>query len=270
MSKLESAWNNIKSLEELAGQPTMIHRLHPIAKLLTTMVFIIVTASFDKYAFITVLPMLLYPWVIMTLAELPVGLFLKRLLMVAPFVLCIGIFNPLFDTKPLIQIGIVTLSGGWLSFLSIIIRFILTVVAALILISTSGMNEIGSALLKLRVPKVFVLQLLFLYRYLSVLIEETIRVLRAHSVRSQNGKGLRFIVWGSLIGQLLFRTIDRAERIYQAMLCRGFSGSLTIRETTKIGLKDIFYVLGWSGYFVLIRFNNIPELIGSLWIGAGR
>ena len=53
-------------------------------------------------------------------------------------------------------------------------------------------------------------QLLFLYRYLFVLIDEASRMARARAMRSFDGRGMGMKVFSYLIGQLLLRTIDRA------------------------------------------------------------
>ena len=66
-------------------------------------------------------------------------------------------------------------SGGWLSFLSILIKFVLTVSTAFLLIAVTSFPGICEALERLKLPKVFVIQLLFLYRYLFVLLEESPR-----------------------------------------------------------------------------------------------
>ena len=272
MTNLESTWNNLKVFDELAAQKTPVHLLHPCAKLLTTLVYITMVASFGKYDLTGLLPLILYPVILISLGQLPAGYLIKRLLLVVPFVLFVGIFNPLFDSNPLLQIGKITISGGWISFISILIRMALTILAALILIATGGFNQIAAALLAFKVPRVLVMQLLFLYRYLSVLLEETARILRAYSLRSfdAKGNGLKYKVWGSLVGQLLLRTINRAERIYQAMLCRGFTGEIRLLNSRKLSWKDLLYFTGWTVFFGLTRFYNIPLGIGTLLIGVGK
>lgn len=271
MNNLESTWNNLKVFDELAAQKTPVHLLHPIAKLLSTLVFIIVVASFGKYDLAAMLPLVLYPMVLISLGRLPAGYLFRRLLFAVPLVFFFGILNPWFDKTPLMQIGTITITGGLISFLSMLIRVAFTVSAALILIATSGINEIAAALLTIKIPRVFVIQLLFLYRYLTVLLEETARVLRAHSLRSFDGKGgLQFKVWGSLVGQLLLRTMNRAERIYQAMLCRGFSGEIHWSGSRKIQWKDILYCAGWVLFFGLVRLYNLPLIFGTLWMGVGK
>jgi len=268
MLTMESRWLDVRQLDEMGSQKTVIHQIHPCAKLVTTVIFLTVVASFAKYEVMGLLPLLLYPMVIFTLGDLPVGGILKRVLLTVPFVIFIGIFNPLFDQAPYATIGPIVLSGGWISFLSILLRFFLAVTAALLLVATTGMDAIGMALLKLRVPRIFVIQLLFMYRYLYVLLEEFIRTIRAHSLRSFQGEGVKPKVWGSLLGQLLLRTIDRAQRIYQAMLCRGFDGEIRMIRRRKLMRSDIAYCLGWSSFFIMVRFVNIPQWLGNLLIGG--
>lgn len=270
MSNLAASWNSIKLFDELAGRQSVIHRIHPIVKLLTTLVYVVCTISFDKYEVTQLLPLVFYPVAIIVLADLPVLELFKRMLVAAPFALSIGIFNPFFDRMPLLTIVNFSISGGWLSFCSIILRFGLTVMAALILIATSGIQGVGMALLKLKLPRIFVTQLLLLYRYLSILLEEVLRTIRAYSLRSLRGHGIPHRIWGSLTGQLLLRTIDRAERIYQAMLCRGFDGEIRLSRNRPLQLKDYLYFLGWSLFFLAVRYFNIPNFLGGVIMGVGR
>lgn len=270
MSNLASAWNSIKLFDELAGRRSVIHRIHPVMKLLTTLVYLVCVVSFGKYEITPLLPLVLYPVVLIVLADLPAMELIKRLLIAAPFALGVGIFNPIFDRTPLLTIGEFSISGGWLSFISIMFRYALTVMAALILIATSGINGVGLALFKLKAPRIFVTQLLLLYRYLNVLLEETLRIMRAYVLRSRHERGIRFRAWGSLTGQLLLRTIDRAGRIYQAMCCRGFNGEVKLSQEQPLRLRDCFYFLGWSLFFLSARYLNIPDLLGQFLMGVGK
>lgn len=268
MSKLISSWNNIQYFEEEALKKTIIHRLNPLVKLLVTFAFIMTVVSFDKYALSAMLPLFLYPMVMITLSELSIKSLLIRMAFTAPFVIGIGILNPFFDHTPLVTIGTITITGGWISFISILIRFSLTVIAALILIGVSGINGIAKSLLNLNIPRIFVLQLLFMYRYISVLIEETAQIIQAYSLRSKNQKSIQFKVIGSLLGQLLLRSMDRAQRIYHAMICRGFDGEIRAISTSPIGKNDLLFLMFWIGYFFAVRFLHIPNLIGRIFIGG--
>lgn len=270
MIKMESRWLELRELDEMASNTTVIHRINPCAKLLTTVIFLTVVASFSKYEISGLFPMFLYPMALIILGDLSFFSIVKRVFLAIPFVIFIGIFNPLLDQTPVMQVGSFSLSGGWISFASILLRFLLAVTAALILVGTTGMNAIALALLRLKVPSILVIQLLFLYRYLYVLVEEFIRTIRAYSLRSFQGEGLRPKVWGSLLGQLLLRTIDRAQRIYQAMLCRGFDGEIRLMGEYKLVGTDIAYFFGWSAFFIIVRLVNIPQWLGTLLIGGHR
>ncbi|MBP1765208.1 MAG: ecfT 5 [Firmicutes bacterium] len=267
MFNFESRWLELRRLDELAAGDTKIHRLNPCIKIMTTAIFLIVVASFSKYEVSRLLPLFFYPVVLMNLAAVPFSIIAKRVLIALPFVVFIGIFNPLLDHTPSLQLGPLLVTNGWISFISILLRFILAISAALILVATTGMDAICSALLKMHIPRVFVIQLMFLYRYLYVLLEELFRTLTAYSLRSLRGNGLRYQVWGSLLGQLLLRTIDRAQKIYQAMLCRGFDGEIRLLRYHRLTKKDIAYVVGWSVFFLTARMVNIPQWLGALLVG---
>lgn len=268
MIKLESNWLDLRYLDNLALQETPLQRVHPGVKLITTFIFIITVTSFPKYEVSGMLPLLFYPIALISLGNLPSKQLFKRLWVAAPFVIGIGIFNPLLDHTPVIQIGATVVTGGWLSFLSIAIRLMLTVLAGLILVATTGINALCTALLRIHVPKVFVMQLLFMYRYIHVLLEEFLRTVQAYTLRSFHGEGLRITVWGSLVGQLLMRTVARAQRIYQAMLCRGFDGEFRMVRMNTIGAYDLLYLGSWTVFFAATRLYNIPHWLGTLFLGG--
>lgn len=261
---------NIRLLDELAEKRTIIHDVHPLVKVLTTCFFLVITVSFNKYELSGLLPLFFYPVIVLALADIPLVPLLKRLVIVSPFIIGIGLFNPLFDHNPVVTLPWIQISGGWLSFLSILTKGVLTILAALLLIATTGMTRIAAVLGMLRIPKVFILQLILTYRYISVLIEEVGRTLRAYSLRSRGEKGIRFGDWGSLTGQLLIRTMDRAQRVYYSMCCRGFTGDYHAGAGQRIRVYDIIYLTGWSLYFVAVRYFNIPATLGSLITGVGR
>ena len=264
MATIENNLFDIRTMDTLASGNTGLHRLDPRAKLITTLVFIVMVVSLGKYEISMMIPFVIYPVAMVAGADLPVFYLLKKILIVSPFAVLIGIFNPLLDTQPLLEIGRVSLSGGWVSFFSILIRFTLTVGAALILICLTGFNGVCMALEKLKVPTPFVIQLLFLYRYLFVLIEEASRMIRARSLRSFDSGRMRFKVFVPLLGQLLLRTLDRAQRIHLAMLCRGFDGHIRVAKPMTFGLKEVIFILSWSCFFILARRYNLPVIFGSI------
>jgi len=265
MAKIESAFFDIGYMDTLAAQDTFIHRLDPRAKLVTTLVFVVTVVSFDRYAISAFIPFFIYPIVLIAGSNLPLPFLLKKLLLVAPFALLVGIFNPFFDREIILKLGALGISGGWVSFFSIMIRFVLSVGAALILIATTGFNAVCLALDRMGTPRVFTIQLLFMYRYLYVLVEEALRMARARALRSLNGEGMGLKVFSFLVGNLLLRTLDRAQRIHLAMFCRGFDGEIRLVRPIRFSVLDFAYVAGWTVFFILLRLINFPQFLGK-WI----
>lgn len=269
MSKAGNALTDIRALEELAQQDTFVHRRHPLASLLVTLGFIVASASYGKYALSPMLPLLFYPLFIFSYGNIPPGTILKRLLPALPLVIGIGVFNPIFDKAIALVIGGVAISAGWVSFLSILLRCCLSVIAALLLVATSGMGGISSALRLLGVPRILVAQLLMTFRYIHVLGSEAGRMLLAYRLRAPGQKGIAYRQWGSFSGQWLLRSLGRADRLHSAMLCRGYTGEMPSAKARPFTLPDLGYVLAWLMFFAAVRLIDIPQEIGRLIMAIG-
>lgn len=262
-----NAFANGISMDQWAAQNTVLHRLDPRVKLVVTLGFIIVVMSFPPYECAALLPFIFFPLSIALVGHIPLGALFMRVLIVSPFALFIGMFNPFFDTAPQVYFDnplfSLSISGGWLSFFSIMLRFALTVSTALLLVASTGFNTLCAALESLGTPKVFVVQLLFLYRYLFVLTAEAQTMLRARNARSFGQRGQDIRVYSQMLGQLFLRTLDRAGRIHSAMTCRGFSGSMPPSRCLALRGFDCAYTLFWLLFFLLARFVNLPLLLGT-------
>lgn len=267
MASIQSAVLDLKSLDLLANGNSSIHRLDARAKVLVTLVFILCVVSCGRYELAALFPFFIFPVVMISLADIPPLFILRKIILLCPFVLAVGIFNPVFDRELLLQFGPVGISGGWISFTSILTRSVLTVGAVFILVGVTGFSAVCQALERLGMPQVFVVQLLFLYRYIFVLTEESARASRARELRSCGKKGQGIGSFGSLIGHLLLRTWQRAERIHMAMLARGFIGEFHACRQSRFGLPEIIFVLAWSALFIFLRLRNIPQLLGALITG---
>lgn len=268
MANIINTINDMRLLEDLAQKTSVVHRIHPLAKLLTTVLFITVVTSFERYEIIRLFPFVFYPVLVFSLAELPVLPIMKRVLLVEPLLIGIGLFNPLFDQQSVVLFGGTVISAGWFTFLSILLKGTFTLTAALLLIATTGMERLARALRLLRVPRIFVLQLLLTYRYIAVLMEEVGSMLIAYALRAPRQRGVHHSAWGSLLGQLILRTFGRAERVYQAMCLRGFRGEYHTDGETKIGAHDLLYLLTWTLFFLVMRIYNLPVGLGSLFVGV--
>jgi cobalt/nickel transport system permease protein len=218
--------------------------------------------SFHKYDPARLAPLVIYPMAIMVIGRIPFSYILKKVLIASPFVLFVALFNPILDRNPVMELGSFVISGGFLSFTSILVKYVLTVSAGLALIACTGFDAICSALSGMGVPTAFTIQLLFVYRYIFVLGEEAARMARARALRSFGDRGMGIGVYGSMLGQLLFRTMDRAQRIHLAMMCRGFDGKIRYNSPKGICWSDWIFLGGWCGLFVLLRSYDFPAWLG--------
>jgi cobalt/nickel transport system permease protein len=255
-------------MDILSYRDSRIHRLESRAKLITTMCFIVTVVSFGKYEIAMLVPFFLYPVYLVTAGELPVSWLLKKIAYVSPFALLIAAFNPLLDREVMLRLGGAGIPGGWISFASIMLRFILTVGAALAMIAVTGFQSVCLALNRLGMPRMFTIQLLFLYRYLFVLAEEASRMSLARALRSYDGRAGGVRTYAAVVGNLLLRTINRAQRIYVAMSCRGFDGHIHVMRRERFGMRELFFIIFWCGLFIVFRFVNIPRAIGALVTGG--
>ena len=138
------------------------------------------------------------------------------------------------------------------------------VLASYLLILTTSMESICYALRLLHVPKIMVTMVLLIYRYVIVLLKEAERISQAYSMRAPDQKGIHYRAWGTLLGQLMLRSIDRAQTVYESMLLRGFDGSFRLSKKQKMDRRSAVYLAGWLGIVVLLRYVSVFKLAGSL------
>jgi cobalt/nickel transport system permease protein len=252
----------------LGRMDTPVHRLDARAKSLVTLVFVGVVMSFPRYTLSALAPFLLYPVVLCALGRIPARQIVKRMLVAAPFVLVVGMFNPLLDRQPVAVIGPWVVTGGWVSYASILCRFILTVWAALALVACTGMYRLGAGLEQVGMPRGFVVQLLFLHRYLFVISDEGGRMLRSVQLRAPGMRSLGLRAYAALVGHLLLRSMDRADRVYRAMVARGFDGQIRVVRRSTFGWPEAVFVGGWLAFFGVARVWNLADALGRLLTGG--
>ncbi len=269
MSRLATALLDLRALDALAARDTPLARRDARAKLMLTLAFIITVLSFDRHQVAALLPLALFPLVLAAQGQVPLRTLLHLLWLASPFALMVGLANPWFDRAPMLAIGSAEISGGWVSFTSILLRTALSVSATVVLLGGTGMPALCAALASLRVPAVLCTQLLLLHRYLFVLGDEAQRLTTAYRLRAGNETRLPLRRFAALSGHLLLRAHDRATRVHHAMLARGFDGRMPMVRATQWRAADTVFVALWCAWFVLVRSVDLPVALGRLVIGAG-
>lgn len=266
MSKMDAALRELAEMDDLASGDSPIHRRSPLAKLLVTIAYIVCVVSFGKYDLSGVTVLALFPALLFQLSDVPVSVCFCKLRFVLPLVLAVGLFNPIFDRDPRLMVGDTAVSGGVISMLTLMVKGVLCLSASFLLMATTGIDRLCCALRRVRVPGTLVTLLLLTYRYVGVLTGELAAMTDAYHLRAPGQKGIHVSAWGSFLGQLLLRSMDRAEELYAGMRLRGFHGEFYYAETGPFTWRDGLYVLLCCGAFALCRLVNVAALLGGLAI----
>jgi cobalt/nickel transport system permease protein len=261
----QTAFNRLEDLAE-GGSP--IHVLHPSVKIITTLFYIILVISFDRYNISGLSGFALYPAVVIALSKIPLKPLFLRFLIALPFGLFGGIANIFYDTETAFTIAGASVSYGALSCLSILIKTFFTVMAALILIASTKITDIADQLLRFRFPPIFVLSFMMIYRYISVFTAEVGTTFNAYTLRA-GGNGVAIKDMGFFCGNLFLKSYDRADRIYSAMKCRGFDGR--IRPTrSKIDCTSMLFMLITVCSLAALRVIDLGGILGKFFIYIWR
>ena len=266
MNKIEQSISELYEIDDLAAGNSMIHRRSAGAKLAVTVLYILLVMSFHKYDLPGLVPMVFYPVILFQLSGIPVSLCFKKLRYVLPVVCAVGIVNPFLDRTPVLYLGGAAVTGGMISFLTLLLKGVFCLQASFLLISTTRIEEICAALRKIRVPSLFVTLLLLTYRYVTVMAEEVLVMTQAYSLRAPGQKGIHYSAWGSFLGKLLIRSRDRAQELYSAMLLRGYRGEFPHAQSAAGGFPDVAYTLVWTAFLLFLRYVDLSTLAGGLLI----
>lgn len=254
MQKLEKALLAINA----SARGSVKRRIPTIAMLSVTVAYLFTVLSVPLYAPQRLVWLAAYPVVMAEATGLGFGKVFVKSLWILPLVFVIGIFNPLFDTQTVMNVGGIQISEGWVSFASILLRGLLAMQATIILTGTAGFNAVCVSLARIGCPRVLVTQLQFTYRYIAVITEEAIWMNRAREARGFGRRNYPLKMWGRFVGQLMARSYERALRVHRAMLSRGFSGVMAAgpREDGNPAWGWAF-AIGWILVFGVIRFIKI-------------
>ncbi|MEJ2301901.1 MAG: cobalt ECF transporter T component CbiQ [Anaerolineales bacterium] len=252
-----------------SGQ-SFVHRLDPRVKVVITLVFILSNVLLPDGAWIALLLSWIFVLVASTSAGLGLGYAVKRSFVALPFFLAAvsAIFAVPGRAIGGLEIGpwnLVATQEGLVRFGSIVARSWISVQMAILLTATTQFPDLVHALRHLHVPQVLVSIIAFMYRYLFVLSDEAMRLLRAREARSAqplrgNGRsiGWRARVAGNMAGQLFLRSYERSDRIYAAMQARGYSGQLLTIHPHEMHARD--WILGSLAVILLLSFQLIARI----------
>ncbi len=244
-------------LEETFAQgDSIVHRLDPRVKAVAAFCFAIMTSVADKPA---ALALAVGLSIILTLAaRLPARAVAGRLIVVNGFVLLLWLTLPFtYPGEPILRLGpLVASREGVAQALLITVRSNAIVLAGIALLSTTYLTDMGRALSRLGTPDKLVHVLLFMLRYLGEAWREyrwlgAAMKLRAFRPRTNLHT---YRSYANMVGMLLVSSYSRAEAVYAAMLCRGFSGKFHSIDDFRITHSDIYFSFAMGASLLLIAF----------------
>lgn len=247
-------------IDRYAQGRSPVHALDARAKAAAVLTYLFVLISFDRYTVSALAPMAVAPAGLLIIAGVPVRFALRRVLILSPFIVFLAGACPFYDTLPhAAALGPwrFTVTGGWLTAADITVKFALGVAALTALMCTTPFASLLEALRWFRLPKLLVMQLGFLYRYLFVLTDQAMRLRRARDFRGAHlaPTGRRLAAAGGVVGSLLVRTLDRGDRIHLAMQARGYRGEPHALTRLRFRPADALFLLAAAAYLTLCRWT---------------
>jgi len=207
-------------LDKYSNLDSPVHRIDARIKTVASFIYILlIVLTPPEYAFLFGVYALVLAALTFT-SRLPARFVIMRSLTILPFVGMVALF--------------LLFTGDFLKFSFILIKAYLATLCMILLSSTTKFNYLLKALQSLRIPKIMILILSFMYRYIFILLDEILRMRRAMASRNItcSSPGLSPGYWfqiktlAGLIGALFVRSYERAERVYCAMCSRGFTGEI--------------------------------------------
>jgi cobalt/nickel transport system permease protein len=254
----------IQVLDHYREGNSLVHRLDPRVKLVLTLSLVVAIAALPRGTWAAYLLCLVTVSTGIFLSRVPPMSVLRRSLIAAPFALAALslVFTTRGSSVAEVHLALLSISvtvEGVIAFTSVLAKAWLSVLAVTLLVTTTTFPGLVAGIRALRVPELLVSVISFMYRYIYVIADEALRLHRAREARSaapykrRRGKlAWRAKVLGGMIGSLFLRSYERSERIYAAMLSRGFDGTVRSMRLKALGRKDLLAMGTFAVYLLAI------------------
>lgn len=258
MQKAERILNEFRSLELVCDSKS----LYPAFRLLLGILFILFIISTPIYKPEYLLIWGIYPLWSAIHARLSLRIIARDLFLLSPFIFLLAMTNIFLNRDIALTFYKINISYGILSFFSLILKSFLSVSTLIILIRSHGFLPLLRSLEQLHFPAILRDLLLLLYRYIGLILEESIKIRNARQLRGSSKRKFTLTEASQILGQLFIRTWLRADKIYEAMLIRHYNGHLLLPDEKKIATSDIITITIWVILFTFMHYYPVTEFIG--------
>ncbi len=254
-------------LDPFANRPSPLARWDPRAKLLGLGGLILVQASLSTTAAAAI--GLGVSLLILAAARLPIGFCVRRIGSVGLLLLPFLILLPLLGSGPVLwRIGPVDIRAGGAEFAGIIaLRAGGIMALALALLNSAHLADTLWAAQSLGVPRTLVQLALLTLRYIPILTEEYISTTTAALCRAfrPSPTAHTYRTTANVAGAVLVRAHRRAERVWQAMACRGFAGRMYPLRSWRMTFADASATMtAWLLGILLLTGDRWPWVLGLI------
>jgi cobalt/nickel transport system permease protein len=251
-------------LDEESTIESPIRDLNPKTKFITVISVVILVVSTPATAYGAFLSYAVLLSLLILVSRIPIIVFLRRALVVVPFILVAAVSIPFMNDGPgtsySLGIGALAVSrSGLLIVFNVAAKSILSVVFLTLLISTTPFSDLLLGLRELSVPGFIADTLSFMYHYVFILVDEAERVSWARDARLFGNRW----IWqaptiGYMVGSIFVRSFERGERIFLAMKARGYDSGLTRGDTGRPGGRDLVF------FTVVVGLASVTRIIGGM------
>jgi cobalt/nickel transport system permease protein len=240
----------------VAGDPSSpIHRLDPRAKIVGLAGITVVAVSTPLDAWPAFAACALALAAIAAAARIGPGLVWSRVRVILPLVVFVAAFVPFVRGGPAIELGPLSISeAGLATFALVTAKAAIGALSAVLLGATTGFPDILHGLERLRMPRLLTVIAGFMYRYVFVIADEARRMRAALAARAYRPRHLgQVAALGRMVTALFLRSYERGERVYLAMLARGYSGTMPRLATIAFRRADVAFLAALAGTLVPLR-----------------
>jgi cobalt/nickel transport system permease protein len=170
----------------------------------------------------------------------------SRARVVLPLVLFVAVFVPFVRGGARVSLGPLSVSeAGLATFAGVSLKATIGTLSAVLLGATTSFPDVLHGLERMRAPRLLVLIAGFMYRYLFVIVDETRRMRTALAARAYRPRHvLEAAAIGRVVISMFLRTFDRGERVYVAMLARGYGGTMPRLDGLALRRIDVLFLGG--------------------------
>ena len=231
------------NLSSFSDGSSPLHRRDPRVKVVVAACFAVVVALMQAIPSLLAGLALSLVWCVW--GRLPAAMVLRRLLLVNGFVAMLWLFLPFTHPGPAVFVlgPLAASQDGLLYAAALTLRTNAIVLGTMALLGTTSVFNLVHALHHLRVPGKLAQVAFFSFRYVDVIQREYWRLRSAMRIRCFQPRTTlhTYVSYAYLVGMLLVRSFERSQRVYQAMLCRGYRGELPVYQHFALNQADLLF-----------------------------